>query len=248
MEKGVLTVIEFLFAFDRNLPLLILTSFIELRIKDPNSETFEGNTIETFRSKVLRLLSDHPNLSVGQIVASEFAPEPMLIPVVELSMRLGITVNFNGKPKILSKRFNERLNRRFFIIRDDLDPTLAYVYDITGQRDPTRGWYSTESSSRGPKSYLDCKTCTAQKKYLTNYHINRHFRTEVTKERIDLTKFDDPTGGLDWRPADSTTVSRKSGSRVFSWGEPLGLAVDDMLITRRRTVRMKDTNDVSKNV
>ena len=235
MEKGVLTVIEFLFAFDRNLPLLILTSFIELRIKDPNSETFEGNTIETFRSTVLRLLSDHPNLSVGQIVASEFAPEPMLIPVVELSLCLGITVNFNGEPKIQSKRFNERLNRRFFIIRDDLDPRLAYVYDITGQRDPTRGWYSTKSSSRGPKSYLDCTTGTAQKKYLTNYHINRHlFRTEVTEERIDLTKFDDPTGGLDWRPADSTTVSRKSGSRVFSWGEPMGLAVDDMLITRRQ--------------
>ena len=226
----------------------LLTSFIELRIKDPNSETFEGDTIETFRSKVLRLLGVHPNLSVRQIVASEFAPEAVLIPVAELSQHLGFAVNFNGDPKIESERLDGRPNRRFFIIKQDVDPTHAYVYEITGLCDPTRGWYSTESSSRGPKSYLDCKTTTAQKTYLTNYHSNRYFTSEVTEECIDLIKFVDPTHGFDWRPADSTTVRRKSGTRRFSWKEPIGLAVDDMLTTRRRTLCMKNTNDVSKNV
>lgn len=207
----------------------------------------------------MRLLSDvHPNLSLAQIVASKFAIVPDLIPLTQLSSLVGKVVNIPGESRIETER---RSHKRYFIIRHNLIQSMVYLYEITGEQDPTRGWSSLDPTSRLPSRYPTSGSSQAQQSFLKKYHTSRFFGAGEEESilvgnsaHIDMTAFQDPTEGTDWSPVDFTSLAvRKKGTGGrYSWHDLVGASVDEMFDTKRQTLKMMYANrrgyDVSKHV
>lgn len=220
----------------------------------------QGHNKEQFLSAV-RLLSDvHPNLSLAQIVASKFAIVPDLIPITQLSSRVGKVVNIPGESRIETER---RSHRRYFIIRHNLIQSMVYLYEITGEQDPTRGWSSLDPKSRLSSRYPTSGSTLAQRQqsFLKKYHTSRFFGAGEEESilvgnsvHIDMTAFQDPTEGTDWSPGDFPALAKRkkwTGGR-YSWHDLVGEFVDEMFDTKRQTLTMMYANrrgyDVSKRV
>lgn len=245
--------VEFLFAFGRNSPLLI--SYIDFR------DNYQGTAEEVFQSTVLDLWRRYPDLSINQIVSSQFAIHPQRVRVANLTTFCGITVDFQGRPKVESERrvtTNGYQNRSFVIIPDESNPAFVYVYEITGETDPSRGWCVANPNYRGAKRYIECNTPRAKATFFAKFHHARYCERDEIAEgnRIvtvatDLTEFTDPSDGLSWTPADLNLPPFLDENRRLSWLHPKDGSVAGMLATRSRIVGigMKNANrSVSNNL
>eukprot|EP00577_Skeletonema_sp_RCC1716_P007666 CAMPEP_0113382240 /NCGR_PEP_ID=MMETSP0013_2-20120614/5730_1 /TAXON_ID=2843 ORGANISM="Skeletonema costatum, Strain 1716" /NCGR_SAMPLE_ID=MMETSP0013_2 /ASSEMBLY_ACC=CAM_ASM_000158 /LENGTH=595 /DNA_ID=CAMNT_0000264721 /DNA_START=276 /DNA_END=2063 /DNA_ORIENTATION=- /assembly_acc=CAM_ASM_000158 len=170
-------------------------------VKDINGDKLQGMDKGTWTSVMLRLREEYPSLSDEQRFGCHFALSAVLVNVKGLVAYVGVNKPFyNGNTTIKIgslKRMGLIDQRRYFITGHEEDETLVYVYDITDIPDPTRGWCPPRKSNR-TQSYARCNNNSrSQKGFLKAYHGERFFKHG--NKYIDLTKFEDISGGAEMR-------------------------------------------------
>ena len=170
-------------------------------MKDINGDKLQGMDKGTWTSVMLRLREEYPSLSDEQRFGCHFALSAVLVNVKGLVAYVGVNKPFyNGNTTIKIgslKRMGLIDQRRYFITGHEEDETLVYVYDITDIPDPTRGWCPPRNSNR-TQSYARCNNNSrSQKGFLKAYHGERFFKHG--NKYIDLTKFEDISGGAEMR-------------------------------------------------
>mmetsp|Transcript_1795 Transcript_1795/g.3898 ORF Transcript_1795/g.3898 Transcript_1795/m.3898 type:complete len:404 (-) Transcript_1795:125-1336(-) len=82
------------------------------------------------------------------------------------------------------KKDQGRVNVRYFLVPHHSDADLVYVYNITGIKDPTRGWKRNRGTPRYDAIRLD-RTDT-QKKFLVDWHKARMWQGNDLASFVDL--------------------------------------------------------------
>jgi len=105
----------------------------------------------------------------------------------DLRNKLEVNASYKGTEQFVSGRSKKdqgRVNVRYFLVPHHSDADLVYVYNITGIKDPTRGWKRNRGTPRYDAIRLD-RTDT-QKKFLVDWHKARMWQGNDLASLVDL--------------------------------------------------------------
>jgi len=139
------------------------------------------------RTKLQVIRTEYPGLSVKQAFACLFSVKFELMKRNDLRNKLEVNASYKGTEQFVSGRSKKdqgRVNVRYFLVPHHSDADLVYVYNITGIKDPTRGWKRNRGTPRYDAIRLD-RTDT-QKKFLVDWHKARMWQGNDLASFVDL--------------------------------------------------------------